>query len=61
MIMKLFVKFVYKEEIWQITQLLSLSLLNPEEFTHSAIRFGQVTPLEIDILYQLTDLYNVTG
>ncbi|XP_068541774.1 electrogenic aspartate/glutamate antiporter SLC25A12, mitochondrial isoform X4 [Anas acuta] len=32
-----------------------------EEFTHSAIRFGQVTPLEIDILYQLTDLYSVTG
>ncbi|NXC75253.1 CMC1 protein, partial [Anhinga anhinga] len=32
-----------------------------EEFTHSAIRFGQVTPLEIDILYQLADLYNVTG
>ncbi|XP_048165506.1 calcium-binding mitochondrial carrier protein Aralar1 [Corvus hawaiiensis] len=32
-----------------------------EEFTHSAIHFGQITPLEIDILYQLTDLYSVTG
>ncbi|NXK45109.1 CMC1 protein, partial [Chauna torquata] len=32
-----------------------------EEFTHSAIRFGQITPLEIDILYQLTGLYSVTG
>ncbi|XP_064018912.1 electrogenic aspartate/glutamate antiporter SLC25A12, mitochondrial isoform X1 [Pogoniulus pusillus] len=32
-----------------------------EEFTHAAIRFGQVTPLEIDILYQLADLYSVTG
>ncbi|XP_051479221.1 electrogenic aspartate/glutamate antiporter SLC25A12, mitochondrial isoform X1 [Apus apus] len=32
-----------------------------EEFTHFAIRFGQVTPLEIDILYQLADLYSVTG
>ncbi|XP_068804691.1 electrogenic aspartate/glutamate antiporter SLC25A12, mitochondrial isoform X3 [Struthio camelus] len=32
-----------------------------EEFTHSAIRFGQVTPLEIDILYQFADLYSVTG
>ncbi|XP_010133124.1 PREDICTED: calcium-binding mitochondrial carrier protein Aralar1 [Buceros rhinoceros silvestris] len=32
-----------------------------EEFTHAAIRFGQVTPLEIDILYQLSDLYSVTG
>ncbi|KFQ14219.1 Calcium-binding mitochondrial carrier protein Aralar1, partial [Leptosomus discolor] len=32
-----------------------------EEFTHAAIRFGQVTPMEIDILYQLADLYSVTG
>ncbi|XP_015724001.1 calcium-binding mitochondrial carrier protein Aralar1 isoform X1 [Coturnix japonica] len=32
-----------------------------EEFTQTAIRFGQVTPLEIDILYQLTGLYSVTG
>ncbi|XP_021255700.1 calcium-binding mitochondrial carrier protein Aralar1 isoform X3 [Numida meleagris] len=32
-----------------------------EEFTQSAIRFGQVTPLEIDILYQLSGLYSVTG
>ncbi|NXG70807.1 CMC1 protein, partial [Baryphthengus martii] len=32
-----------------------------EEFTHAAIGFGQVTPLEIDILYQLSDLYSVTG
>ena len=33
----------------------------PEEFAQSAIRYGQVTPLEIDILYQLSDLYNATG
>ncbi|KAM4668177.1 electrogenic aspartate/glutamate antiporter SLC25A12, mitochondrial isoform 2-T10 [Amazona ochrocephala] len=32
-----------------------------EEFTHSAIHFAQITPLEIDILYQLADLYSVTG
>ncbi|KAL7991634.1 hypothetical protein Chor_015890 [Crotalus horridus] len=32
-----------------------------EEFSQSAIKFGQVTPLEIDILYQLADLYNATG
>ncbi|XP_059962460.1 electrogenic aspartate/glutamate antiporter SLC25A12, mitochondrial isoform X3 [Mesoplodon densirostris] len=32
-----------------------------EEFAQSAIRYGQVTPLEIDILYQLSDLYNATG
>ncbi|XP_045698881.1 calcium-binding mitochondrial carrier protein Aralar1 isoform X5 [Phyllostomus hastatus] len=32
-----------------------------EEFSQSAIRYGQVTPLEIDILYQLADLYNATG
>ncbi|XP_073161923.1 electrogenic aspartate/glutamate antiporter SLC25A12, mitochondrial isoform X3 [Lepidochelys kempii] len=32
-----------------------------EEFSQAAIKFGQVTPLEIDILYQLSDLYNATG
>uniref|UniRef100_A0A8C3FD51 Solute carrier family 25 member 12 n=1 Tax=Chrysemys picta bellii TaxID=8478 RepID=A0A8C3FD51_CHRPI len=32
-----------------------------EEFAQAAIKFGQVTPLEIDILYQLADLYNATG
>ncbi|KAH0621484.1 hypothetical protein JD844_022841 [Phrynosoma platyrhinos] len=32
-----------------------------EEFSQSAIKFGQVTPLEIDILYQMADLYNATG
>ncbi|XP_005152663.1 electrogenic aspartate/glutamate antiporter SLC25A12, mitochondrial [Melopsittacus undulatus] len=32
-----------------------------EEFTHSAIHFAQITPLEVDILYQLADLYSVTG
>ncbi|KAL0626190.1 Calcium-binding mitochondrial carrier protein Aralar1, partial [Plecturocebus cupreus] len=32
-----------------------------EEFSQSAIRYGQVTPLEIDILYQLADLYNASG
>uniref|UniRef100_A0A8C9AJ45 Solute carrier family 25 member 12 n=1 Tax=Prolemur simus TaxID=1328070 RepID=A0A8C9AJ45_PROSS len=32
-----------------------------EEFAQSAIRYGQVTPLEIDILYQLSDLYNASG
>nr|XP_056717093.1 electrogenic aspartate/glutamate antiporter SLC25A12, mitochondrial [Euleptes europaea] len=32
-----------------------------EEFSQSSIKFGQITPLEIDILYQLADLYNATG
>ncbi|XP_069839016.1 electrogenic aspartate/glutamate antiporter SLC25A12, mitochondrial isoform X2 [Dendropsophus ebraccatus] len=32
-----------------------------EEFAHSANKFGQITPLEIDILYQLSDLFNATG
>uniref|UniRef100_A0A8C0ZZ71 EF-hand domain-containing protein n=1 Tax=Castor canadensis TaxID=51338 RepID=A0A8C0ZZ71_CASCN len=32
-----------------------------EEFAQNAIRYGQVTPLEIDILYQLADLYNASG
>ncbi|KAG9477317.1 hypothetical protein GDO78_002618 [Eleutherodactylus coqui] len=32
-----------------------------EEFANSANKFGQITPLEIDILYQLSDLFNATG
>lgn len=37
------------------------NILKTEEFSQSAIKFGQVTPLEIDILYQMSDLYNATG
>ncbi|XP_066544430.1 calcium-binding mitochondrial carrier protein Aralar1 [Amia ocellicauda] len=32
-----------------------------EEFVHAANKFGQITPLEIDILYQLSDLYTHSG
>ncbi|XP_078537696.1 electrogenic aspartate/glutamate antiporter SLC25A12, mitochondrial [Lissotriton helveticus] len=32
-----------------------------EEFAHSANKFGQITPLEIDILFQLADLFSATG
>ncbi|MBN3284876.1 CMC1 protein, partial [Polyodon spathula] len=32
-----------------------------EEFVHAANKFGQITPLEIDILYQLSDLFVHTG
>ncbi|KAM3917490.1 electrogenic aspartate/glutamate antiporter SLC25A12, mitochondrial [Leptodactylus fuscus] len=32
-----------------------------EEFANAANKFGQITPLEIDILYQLSDLFNATG
>ncbi|OCT63594.1 solute carrier family 25 member 12 L homeolog isoform X1 [Xenopus laevis] len=32
-----------------------------EEFAHAANKFGQITPLEIDILFQLSDLFNATG
>ncbi|XP_073489997.1 electrogenic aspartate/glutamate antiporter SLC25A12, mitochondrial [Aquarana catesbeiana] len=32
-----------------------------EEFTNSANKFGQISPLEIDILFQLSDLFNATG
>ncbi|XP_040213690.1 calcium-binding mitochondrial carrier protein Aralar1 [Rana temporaria] len=32
-----------------------------EEFTSSANKFGQISPLEIDILFQLSDLFNATG
>ncbi|XP_006003033.1 calcium-binding mitochondrial carrier protein Aralar1 isoform X2 [Latimeria chalumnae] len=32
-----------------------------EEFAHAANKFGQITPLETEILYQLADLYSPTG
>ncbi|XP_040297692.1 calcium-binding mitochondrial carrier protein Aralar1 [Bufo bufo] len=32
-----------------------------EEFANAANKFGQITPLEVDILYQLSDLFNATG
>uniref|UniRef100_A0AAY4EN52 EF-hand domain-containing protein n=1 Tax=Denticeps clupeoides TaxID=299321 RepID=A0AAY4EN52_9TELE len=31
------------------------TLLTKEEFIHAANKFGQITPMEIDILYQLSD------
>ncbi|XP_041117811.1 calcium-binding mitochondrial carrier protein Aralar1 isoform X1 [Polyodon spathula] len=36
-------------------------LVTKEEFVHAANKFGQITPLEIDILFQLSDLYVHTG
>ncbi|KAK1165677.1 calcium-binding mitochondrial carrier protein Aralar1-like isoform X1 [Acipenser oxyrinchus oxyrinchus] len=36
-------------------------LVTKEEFVHAANKFGQITPLEIDILFQLCDLYVHTG
>ncbi|KAE8580939.1 hypothetical protein XENTR_v10024600 [Xenopus tropicalis] len=32
-----------------------------EEFANAGNKFGQITPLEIDILFQLSDLFNATG
>lgn len=32
-----------------------------EEFVHAANKFGQITPMEIDILYQLSGLHSQTG
>uniref|UniRef100_A0A4W3IEQ3 Solute carrier family 25 member 12 n=1 Tax=Callorhinchus milii TaxID=7868 RepID=A0A4W3IEQ3_CALMI len=32
-----------------------------EEFAHAANKFGQITPLEVDILFQLVGLYSPTG
>uniref|UniRef100_UPI00398EEF13 electrogenic aspartate/glutamate antiporter SLC25A12, mitochondrial-like n=1 Tax=Pristiophorus japonicus TaxID=55135 RepID=UPI00398EEF13 len=32
-----------------------------EEFAHAANKFGQITPLEVDILFQLVALYSPTG
>lgn len=35
--------------------------LTIEEFVHAANKFGQITPMEIDILYQLSGLHSQTG
>ena len=35
--------------------------LSAEEFVHGANRFGQITPMEIDILYQLSGLHSPSG
>ncbi|KAM3861984.1 electrogenic aspartate/glutamate antiporter SLC25A12, mitochondrial-like [Diretmus argenteus] len=37
------------------------TLVTKEEFSHAANRFGQITPMEIDILYQLSGLHSHSG
>ncbi|XP_063067869.1 calcium-binding mitochondrial carrier protein Aralar1 isoform X1 [Engraulis encrasicolus] len=37
------------------------TLITKEEFIHAANKFGQITPMEIDILYQLSGLHSQTG
>ncbi|XP_051938765.1 electrogenic aspartate/glutamate antiporter SLC25A12, mitochondrial-like [Hippocampus zosterae] len=37
------------------------TLVTKEEFVHAAIKFGQITPMEIDILYQLAGLHTPSG
>ncbi|XP_054643569.1 electrogenic aspartate/glutamate antiporter SLC25A12, mitochondrial-like isoform X2 [Dunckerocampus dactyliophorus] len=37
------------------------TLVTKEEFVHAANKFGQITPMEIDILYQLAGLHTHTG
>lgn len=39
----------------------SLTSLSAEEFVHAANKFGQITPMEIDILYQLSGLHSPSG
>ncbi|XP_056315367.1 calcium-binding mitochondrial carrier protein Aralar1 [Danio aesculapii] len=36
-------------------------LVTKEEFVHAANKFGQITPMEIDILFQLSGLHSQTG
>lgn len=36
-------------------------LLLSEEFVHAANKFGQITPMEVDILYQLSGLHSPSG
>ncbi|KAM8856833.1 electrogenic aspartate/glutamate antiporter SLC25A12, mitochondrial-like isoform 1-T1 [Synchiropus picturatus] len=37
------------------------TLVTKEEFVHAANKFGQITPMEIDILYQLAGLHSHSG
>uniref|UniRef100_A0A672QB98 Calcium-binding mitochondrial carrier protein Aralar1-like n=1 Tax=Sinocyclocheilus grahami TaxID=75366 RepID=A0A672QB98_SINGR len=37
------------------------TLVTKEEFVHVANKFGQITPMEIDILFQLSGLHSQTG
>ncbi|XP_019713155.1 calcium-binding mitochondrial carrier protein Aralar1-like [Hippocampus comes] len=37
------------------------TLVTKEEFVHAANKFGQITPMEIDILYQLAGLHTPSG
>uniref|UniRef100_A0A673CS85 Calcium-binding mitochondrial carrier protein Aralar1-like n=1 Tax=Sphaeramia orbicularis TaxID=375764 RepID=A0A673CS85_9TELE len=37
------------------------TLATKEEFVHAANKFGQITPMEIDILYQLSGLHSPSG
>ncbi|CAJ1079381.1 calcium-binding mitochondrial carrier protein Aralar1 isoform X1 [Xyrichtys novacula] len=37
------------------------TLVTKEEFVHAANKFGQITPMEIDILYQLVGLHTHSG
>ncbi|TRY77561.1 hypothetical protein DNTS_001971 [Danionella cerebrum] len=37
------------------------TLVTKEEFVHAANMFGQITPMEIDILFQLSGLHSQTG
>uniref|UniRef100_A0A4W6EZ63 Solute carrier family 25 member 12 n=1 Tax=Lates calcarifer TaxID=8187 RepID=A0A4W6EZ63_LATCA len=37
------------------------TLVTKEEFVHAANKFGQITPMEIDILYQLSGLHSPSG
>ncbi|TNM97825.1 hypothetical protein fugu_014071 [Takifugu bimaculatus] len=37
------------------------TLVTKEEFVHAANKFGQITPMEVDILYQLSGLHSPSG
>lgn len=39
----------------------SFYFLLPEEFVHAANKFSQITPMEVDILYQLSGLHSPSG
>lgn len=49
--------------VWTSVRCLTTTsgFLSAEEFVHAANKFGQITPMEIDILYQLSGLHSPSG
>ena len=51
----------YELKDWKKNYLFKLHFFCIEEFLHSAQMMSQITPLEVDILFNLCDLLHQTG